>query len=119
MENVIDLYRRRIAHAALNRLKNKTSGNLLIVNLPNDAIETVEITESVMTQLLRRFELIARGEFGNRKDTESFIHATYQNAIGINKNTEYLTESGKLIVDDLFKEVTDYVKEKHLSGGVQ
>ncbi|WP_313020619.1 hypothetical protein [Atlantibacter hermannii] len=119
MENVIDLYRRRIAHAALNRLKNKTSGNLLIVNLPNGAIETVEITESVMTQLLRRFELMARGEFGNRKETESFIKATYHNAIGINKNTEYLTESGKLIVDDLFKEVTDYVKEKHLSGGVQ
>lgn len=119
MENVVDLYRRRIAHAALNRLKNKTSGNLLIVNLPNGAIETVEITKSVMTQLLRRFELMARGEFGNRKETESFIKATYQNAIGINKNTEYLTESGKLIVDDLFKEVTDYVKEKHLSGGVQ
>lgn len=119
MENVIDLYRRRIAHAALNRLKNKTSGNLLIVNLPNGAIETVEITESVMTQLLRRFELMALGEFGNRKETESFIKVTYQNAIGINKNTEYLTESGKLIVDDLFKEVTDYVKQKHLSGGVQ
>lgn len=118
MENVIDLYRRRIAHAALNRLKNKTSGNLLIVNLPNGAIETVEITESVMTQLLRRFELMDRGEFGNRKETESFIKVTYQNAIGINKNTEYLTESGKLIVDDLFKEVTDYMKEKH-SGGVQ
>lgn len=119
MENVIDLYRRRIVNAALNRLKNKTSGNFLIVNLPNGAIETVEITESVMTLLLKRFELHARGEFGNRKDTESFIKATYQNAIGINKNTEYLTESGKLIIDDLFKEVTDYAKEKHLSGGVQ
>ncbi|MDA3133824.1 hypothetical protein [Atlantibacter subterraneus] len=119
MENVINLYRRRIVNAALNRLKNKTSGNLLIVNLPSGAIETLEITESVMTQLLKRFEVLARGEFGNRKDTESFIQDTYQNAIGINKNTEYLTESGKLIVDDLFKEVTDYVKEKHLSGGVQ
>ena len=119
MENIIDLYRRRIAHAALTRLKNKTSGNLLIVNLPNGAIETVGITESVMTQLLKRFELMAQGEFGNQKETESFIKATYQNAIGINKNTEYLTESGKLIVDDLFKEITDYVKEKHLSGGVQ
>lgn len=118
MENVINLYRRRIVNAALTRLKNKTSGNLLIVNLPDGSIETVEITESVMTQLLKRFELLARGEFGNRKDTESFIQATYQNAVGINKNTEYLTESGKLIVDDLFKEVTDYVKEKHLSGGV-
>lgn len=109
MENVINLYRRRIVNAALTRLKNKTSGNLLIVNLPDGSIETVEITESVMTQLLKRFEVLARGEFGNRKDTESFIKATYQNAIGINKNTEYLTESGKLIVDDLFKEVTDYV----------
>ncbi|WP_312774203.1 hypothetical protein [Atlantibacter hermannii] len=119
MENVIDLYRRRIAHAALNRLKNKTSGNFLIVNLPNGVIETVEITESVMSQLLKRFELLARGEFNNRKETESFIKSTYQNAIGINRNSEYLTESGKLIIDDLFKEVTDYVKQKHLSGGVQ
>ena len=118
MENVINLYRRRIVNAALTRLKNKTSGNLLIVNLPDGSIETVEITESVMTQLMKRFEVLASDEFGNRKDTESFIKTTYQNAIGINKNTEYLTESGKLIVDDLFKEVTDYVKEKH-SGGVQ
>ncbi|HFO8850629.1 TPA: hypothetical protein ACHKFL_004761, partial [Escherichia coli] len=30
----------------------------------------------------------------------------------------YLTESGKLIVDGLLKEVVDYVKEKYISGGI-
>ncbi|EPO3894456.1 hypothetical protein ACT974_005472, partial [Escherichia coli] len=32
--------------------------------------------------------------------------------------TEYLTETGKLIIDNLFQEVIDYAKEKYTSGGI-
>ena len=120
MENkniLIEKYRNRIKNAALAWMKKKTGGNLLIINLPTEKIVTVEITEQYMDLLLRRFEGLARGEFGTIEGNK-IINSSYQNAIGISKETEYLTESGKLIVDDLLMEVVEYVKEKHSSGGV-
>lgn len=116
-QNAIETHRRRITNAALSRLKRKTGGNLLIVKLPGGKIETVEITQSFMHQLLLRFEGLTYGEYG-RTEGDQVIKAAYQNAIEVNKNTEYLTESGKLIVDELLKEVADYVKEKYISGGI-
>lgn len=120
MENkniLIDKYRNRIKNAALAWMKKKTGGNLLIINLPTEKIVTVEITEQYMDLLLRRFEGLARGEFGTIEGNK-IINSSYQNAIGISKETEYLTESGKLIVDDLLMEVVEYVKEKHANGDV-
>ncbi|AYW30945.1 TPA: hypothetical protein JTP90_004188 [Escherichia coli] len=114
---IIDKYRRRIATAALQRMQRKTGGNLLIVSLPDGELTTIEITEHFMTQLLLRFEGLTRVEFG-RTDGETAILAAYRNAININQHTEYLTESGKLIVDNLLKEVVDYEKEKYTSGGI-
>lgn len=116
--NSIIKSRNRIASAALHRLHRKTGGNLLVINLPGGEIDTLEITVGFIYQLLLRFEGMAFVEYG-RAEGEAVINATYENAIDINHNGEYLTESGKLIVDDLLNEVVNYVKEKHASEGVQ
>lgn len=117
MTESIAKYRNRIKNAALAWMEKKTGGNLLIVNLPGGKIETVEITESFMYSLLLRFESLVRGEFG-RTEGDKAINAAYDKAIEINKDSEYLTESGKFIIDDLLMEVVAYVKEKHASGGI-
>ncbi|VTP13191.1 hypothetical protein PUATCC27989T_01025 [Phytobacter ursingii] len=117
MDNTIDKYRNRIKNAALSWMKKKTGGNMLIVKLPKGEIETVEITESFMDSLLRRFESLVRGEFGTIEGNK-LVESSYKDAIQINRDTEYLTDSGKLIIDDLLMEVVEYVKEKHSSGGV-
>ncbi|EEQ3148868.1 hypothetical protein BA155_000996 [Escherichia coli] len=113
----INTYRRRIAVAALHRIKRKTGGNLLIVDLPDGSITTIEITEQFISQLLLRFEGITRGELG-RVEGETEFRTAYQNAIGINQHTEYQAETGKLIIDNLLQEVIDYAKEKYISGGI-
>ncbi len=113
----IDKDRRRMVTAALRRMQRKTGGNLLIVDLPDGNITTIEITEQFINQLLLRFEGITRGELG-RVEGETEIRTAYQNAIGINQHTEYLTETGKLIIDNLLQEVIDYTKEKYISGGI-
>ncbi len=115
--DIIDTYRRRIANAALARLQRKTGGNLLIIKMPDNKIETVEVNEHFMNQLLLRFEGLTRGGL-NRYEGDATIKTAYQNAIGINKHTEYLTDSGELIIDELLNEVVDYVKQKHVSGGI-
>ncbi|WP_053264858.1 hypothetical protein [Escherichia coli] len=113
----IDKDRRRMVTAALRRMQRKTGSNLLVVNLPDGEITTIEITEQFMNQLLLRFEGVFRGEYG-RAEGEATIRTAYQNAIGINQHTEYLTETGKLIIDNLLQEVIDYAKEKYISGGI-
>lgn len=115
--NIIDTYRRRVANAALARLKRKAGGNLLIIKLPENKIETVEVNEHFMNQLLLRFEGLTRGGL-SRYEGDATIKNAYQNAVEINKHTEYLTDSGKLIIDELLNEVVDYVKQKHVSGGI-
>lgn len=115
--DVIKRNRNRIVNAAMTRLRRKTGSGLLIIKLPNNEIETVEITDSYMTQLLMRFEGLTRGEYG-RVEGNRLIKSAYENAIAINRDTEYLTESGKLIIDGLLNEVVEYVKNKHISGGV-
>jgi len=115
--NIIDTYRRRIANAALARHQRNTSGNLLIIKMPDRRIETVEVSENFMLQLLLRFEGLTRAGL-SRYEGDTTIKTAYQNAIGINKHTEYLTDSGKLIIDELLNEVVDYVKKKYASGGI-
>ncbi|KFC07414.1 phage protein [Trabulsiella guamensis ATCC 49490] len=43
--NTIEIYRRRIAIAALNRMKRKTGGYRLTVSMPNDNIQFIDIDE--------------------------------------------------------------------------
>ncbi|EOY64679.1 hypothetical protein H253_5554 [Klebsiella pneumoniae KP-7] len=40
------------------------------------------------------------------------------NSLDINGHTEYLTETGKAIVDDIFSELIAHAKEKYISGGI-
>lgn len=112
----IGKYRNRITNAALAWMKKKTGGNLIIVNIPGEKIETVEITEQVMNSLLLKFEGAVYSEFG-RTEGSTAIKNAYQSAIEISKETEYLTESGKFIIDDLLMEVIQFVKQKHVKTG--
>ncbi|QPF06768.1 hypothetical protein IMO34_15505 [Raoultella terrigena] len=115
-QNVIEIYRRRIAIATLHRLKRKTGGYCLSVNMPDSDIQVIEINEESMQKLLLRFEKQVRAEFGSESD--SFLRKTYMNSLDINSPTEYLTETGKAIVDDIFSELIAHAKEKHVSGGI-
>ena len=51
-QNSIDIYRRRIAIAALHRIKRKTGGYCLVINLPNKEIQTIELNEEAFQKLL-------------------------------------------------------------------
>ncbi|MCT4739330.1 hypothetical protein L6463_14835 [Raoultella ornithinolytica] len=115
-QNVIEIYRRRIAIATLHRLKRKTGGYCLSVNMPDSDIQVIEINEESMQNLLQRFEKQVRAEFGS--EAESFLHKAYMNSLDINGHTEYLTETGKAIVDDIFSELIAHAKEKYVSGGI-
>ncbi|EAM9428696.1 hypothetical protein BCN13_11870 [Salmonella enterica] len=114
--DTIEIYRRRIAIAALNRMKRKTGGYCLSVNMPDDNIQIIEINEEAMLQLLQRFEKQARTEF--EAEAEAFIRQTYMKSVDINGHTEYLTETGKMIVDEIFAELIKHAKEKYICGGI-
>ena len=115
-QNVIDIYRRRIAIATLHRLKRKTGGYCLSVNMPDNDIQVIEINEESMLKLLQRFERQARNEYGPEADV--FIRNTYMNSLDINGHAEYLTETGKMIVDEIFSELIAHAKKKYVSGGI-
>ena len=114
--NTIETYRRRIAIAALNRMKRKTGGYRLTVSMPDDNIQFIDIDEETMLQLLQRFEKQARNEFA--AEAETFIRQTYMKSVDINGRTEYLTETGNMIVDEIFAELIKHAKEKYVSGGI-
>lgn len=109
--------RRRIADAALNLLKRNTGGNCLLVMMPDETMQTIEITPEYMRQLLIRFENELRTEFGIIEGNE-IIRSAYDKAIVINRNGEHLSETGKTIIDDIFMELIRYAKEKYVSGGI-
>lgn len=115
--NTIEIYRRRIAIAALERMKRKTGSNCVIVNMPDGGIQKIDFDEKSMLKLLMRFESQACSEYGMSEST-TFICSTYMNSLDINGHTEYLTETGKLIVDELLGEVITWVKEKYINGGI-
>ncbi|EBW8074703.1 hypothetical protein AUB33_09550 [Salmonella enterica subsp. enterica serovar Hadar] len=113
--NTIEIYRRRIAIAALNRMKRKTGGYRLTVSMLDDNIQFIDIDEEAMLQLLQRFEKQARNEFA--AEAEAFIRQTYMKSVDINGHTEYLTETGKMIIDEIFAELIKHAKEKYVCGG--
>lgn len=115
--NTIEIYRRRIAIAALNRVKRKTGAYRLTVSMPDGDIQFIDIDEASMLKLLQRFESQACSEYGMSEST-TFIRSTYMNSLDINGHTEYLTETGKLIVDELLGEVITWVKEKYINGRI-
>lgn len=112
--NIIDIYRQRIAITALDRMKRKTGGYRLTVSMPDGSIQFIDIGEQAMLLLLQRFEKQARSEFG--AESESFLRETYMKCVDINGRAEYLTETGKMIVDDIFAELIKHAKKKHKEG---
>ncbi|EFQ7998175.1 hypothetical protein H0F47_002428 [Salmonella enterica] len=114
--NAIEIYRHRIAIAALNRMKRKTGGYRLTVSMPDDNIQFIDIDEESMLQLLQHFEKQARNEFA--AEAETFIRQTYMKSVDINRHAEYLTETGKAIIEDIFSELIAHAKEKYVCGGV-
>ncbi|MDQ4656569.1 hypothetical protein RCD57_24785 [Klebsiella pneumoniae] len=65
MSNLITTYRRRILKAALLRHQRKTGSSLLVIKLNKGGISTIELTEILLDGLLRKFERLALGEYGN------------------------------------------------------
>ncbi|MCH5495045.1 hypothetical protein L4B25_22265 [Salmonella enterica subsp. diarizonae serovar 16:z10:e,n,x,z15] len=98
-------------------MKHKTGSNCVIVNMPDDDIQKIDFDENSIMKLLMSFERQACSEYGISEST-SFIRSTYMNSLDINGHTEYLTETGKLIVDELLGEVITWVKEKYINGGI-
>jgi len=115
--NTIETYRRRIAIAALHRMKRKTGGYCIVINHPKGEIQTVDINQDAMQKLLMRFENNARAEFGI--EASKFLRQTYMNSLDINGHTEYLTETGKMIVDDLLGEIVTYARAQYKAGGTK
>ncbi|ELA6496151.1 hypothetical protein RF847_004627 [Salmonella enterica] len=102
-------YRSRITAAALLRMRRKAGSNCLVISTADKGLQTLEVTDGTMMALLGRFEILMRDEYGTTEGNKVIEYA-YKNAINVNPNGEYLTDTGKLIVDDLIKEATDYVK---------
>lgn len=116
-QNTIEIYRRRIAIAALHRMKRKTGGYCLVVNLPNKEMQTIELNEEAFQMLLVKFEKQALSEFG--KESPEFIRKTYLNSLDINGHTEYLTETGKMIIDELLSELEAYARKQYKREAVK
>lgn len=110
MDNLISTYRRRILKAALLRHQRKTGTTCVVITLPKGGIITLELTEIVMDGLLVRFEKIARKEHGSVEGDKA-IRDLYRNAVDVNGHGEYLTESGKLLVDELVAELVEHAKK--------
>ena len=111
MDCLINTYRRRILKAALLRHQRKTGSTCIIINLPKAVINTVELTEILMDGLLRRFEKLAQSEYGN-VDGVKAIRGIYSNAVDVNGSGEFLTESGKALIDDLIAELVEFAKKQ-------
>lgn len=111
MNNLINTYRRRILKAALLRHQRKTGSNCLVIKLNKGGINTVELTEILMDGLLRRFEKMTLGEYGNIEGVK-IIRWIYSSAVDVNGSGEFLTESGKVLVDDLISELVEFAKKQ-------
>lgn len=111
MNNLISTYRRRILKAALVRHQRKTGSSCLIIKLNNGRINTIEITEVLLDGLLQKFERLALSECGKVEGLKA-IKEIYSNSIDVNGSGEFLTESGKELIDELISELVQFVKKQ-------
>lgn len=116
MPNPLLTYRRRIVLATLRRHKAKTASDCLIIKTKNGKIKTVQLTEDLLDGLLARFELKALGEYSATEGIK-MMKDIYYCSIDVNGSGEYLTEQGKMIVDELIGELTDFAREMLIAGG--
>ncbi|WP_449556828.1 hypothetical protein [Huaxiibacter chinensis] len=112
---IIGTYRRRILKAALIRHQRKTGSTCIVISLPKSGITTLELTEIVIDGLLSRFEKLARGEYGSANGDKAII-AIYKDAVDVNGYGEYLTESGKVLIDDLISELVNFAKKQKMEA---
>lgn len=111
MNNLINTYRRRILKSALLRHQRKTGSACIIINIPKGGINTVELTEVLIDGLLRRFEKKLLSECGNIEGVKA-IRGIYSSAVDVNGSGEFLTESGKELIDELISELVEFVKKQ-------
>lgn len=111
MNNLINTYRRRILKSALLRHQRKTRGNSLVIKLNKGGINTVELTEILLDGLLRKFERLAISEYGNVEGLKA-IKGIYSASIDVNGRGEFLTDSGKELIDELISELVEFVKKQ-------
>jgi len=111
MDSLINTYRHRILKAALFRHQRKTGSNCIIINLPKGGINAIELTEILLDGLLRRFEKLALSEYGNIDGVKA-IRGIYSNAVDVNGSGEFLTESGKALIDELISELVEFAKKQ-------
>ncbi|WP_053528448.1 hypothetical protein [Salmonella enterica] len=109
--NVIETYRRRILKAALLRHQRKTGSNCLVIKLNKGGINTVELTEILLDGLLRKFERLAISEYGNVEGVKA-IKGIYSSAVDVNGSGEFLTDSGKELIDELISELVEFAKKQ-------
>ncbi|MBC6503090.1 hypothetical protein GW742_16695 [Citrobacter freundii] len=111
MDKIIETYRRRILKSALLRYQRKTGSTCIIINMPKGGINTVELTEILIDGLLRRFEKMFLSEYGNIEGVKT-IRGIYSSAVDVNGSGEFLTESGKELIDELISELVEFVKKQ-------
>jgi hypothetical protein len=115
MDNLINTYRRRILKAALLRHQRKTGSNCLVIKLNKGGINTVELTEILLDGLLRKFERLAISEYGNVEGVKA-IKGIYSSAVDVNGSGEFLTDSGKELIDELISELVEFVKKQKVEA---
>lgn len=116
VNNLINTYRHRILKSALLRHQRKTGSTCLIINMPKGGINTIELTEILIDGLLRRFEKMILSEYGNIEGVKA-IRGIYSNAVDVNGSGEFLTESGKALIDELIFELVEFCQEKISHSG--
>lgn len=111
MDKLIETYRRRIIKSTLLRHNRKTGSNHLVIKLNKGGINTVELTEILLDGLLRKFERIAISECGNVEGVKA-IKGIYSSAVDVNGSGEFLTDSGKELIDELISELVEFAKKQ-------
>lgn len=115
MDKIIETYRRRILKSALSRHQRKAGSTCIIINMPKGGINTIELTEILIDGLLRRFEKMILSEYGNIEGVKA-IRGIYSNAVDVNGSGEFLTESGKALIDELISELVEFSKKKSVTA---
>ncbi|MDE7680535.1 hypothetical protein NVR42_25610, partial [Enterobacter hormaechei] len=78
-------------------------------------INTVELTEILLDGLLRKFERLAISEYGNVEGVKA-IKGIYSSAVDVNGSGEFLTDSGKELIDELISELVEFVKKQKVEA---
>lgn len=93
------------------RHQRKTGSNCLVIKLNKGGINTVELTEILLDGLLRKFERLAISEYGNVEGVKA-IKGIYSSSVDVNGSGEFLTDSGKELIDELISELVEFVKKQ-------